>query len=146
MKHGFDLVAAYRKNTSFSLLNKPFYNNPKASGSEIGCLCLRLIDSSLSKKGWNFMQKKHLYFTISIALLSVLHWLFSYFYIRLYGYFNLQGSLNQFLLFTQVFRFVLNFYIIFCGYVTLREENRKLLLIYLLFFLFNLLLPFLFPI
>lgn len=92
------------------------------------------------------MKKKHLYFTISIALLSVLHWLFSYFYIRLYGYFNLQGSLNQFLLFTQVFRFVLNFYIIFCGYITLREENRKLLLIDLLFFLFNLLLPFLFPI
>ncbi len=60
-----------------------------------------------------FYAKKHLYFTISIALLSVLHWLFSYFYIRLYGYFNLQGSLNQFLLFTQVFRFVLNFYIIF---------------------------------
>ena len=90
------------------------------------------------------MQKKHFYFTISIALRSVLHLLFSYFYVRMYGYFNLHGNLNSFILISQVFRLALDAYIVLCGFLAIREDKQKLLPFYLLFFLFNLILPFLF--
>ncbi|EOH92308.1 hypothetical protein ACTNBL_04925 [Enterococcus villorum] len=90
------------------------------------------------------MQKKHFYFTISIALLSLLHLLFSYFYVRMYGYFNLHGNLNSFILISQVFRLALDAYIVLCGFLAIREDKQKLLPFYLLFFLFNLILPFLF--
>ncbi len=92
------------------------------------------------------MQKKHLFFTISIALLSLLHLLFSYFYVRMYGYFNLTGSLSSFLLAARLFRFAIDAYIIICGFYAIREERLKILPFYLLFFLFNLILPFLFHI
>lgn len=90
------------------------------------------------------MKKKHFYFTISIVFLSLVHLLFSYFYVRMYGYFNLYGSLNSFVLVSQIFRFVLDTYIIVCSFFAIREEKQKLLPFYLLFFLFNLILPFLF--
>ncbi len=71
------------------------------------------------------MKKKHLYFTISIALLSLVHLLFSYFYVRMYGYFNLHGNLNSFVLVSQILRFVLDAYIIVCGFFAIREEKTK---------------------
>lgn len=90
------------------------------------------------------MKKKHLYFAISIAILSLVHLLFSYFYVRMYGYFNLHRNLNSFLLVSQILRFVLDAYIIVCSFFAIREEKQKILPFYLLFFLFNLILPFLF--
>ena len=90
------------------------------------------------------MKKKHLYFTISIAILSLVHLLFSYFYVRMYGYFNLHVYFNSFVLVSQLLRFVLDAYIIVCSFFAIREEKQKILPFYLLFFLFNLILPFLF--
>ncbi|MEY8445877.1 hypothetical protein [Enterococcus ratti] len=92
------------------------------------------------------MQKKYLYFTISMAFLSFLHLLFSYFYMRMYGYFNLHGNLNSFIWTSKLLRFALDVYIILCGFFAIREEKQKILPFYLLFFLFNLILPFLFHI
>ncbi|MGG5312040.1 MULTISPECIES: hypothetical protein [unclassified Enterococcus] len=90
------------------------------------------------------MTKKHKSFIISITLLSLVHLLFSFYYLRLYGYFNLHGQLNTFLLLSMILRVVLAVYIVVCGFFAIREEKQKLLPFYLLFFLFNLLLPFLF--
>ncbi len=90
------------------------------------------------------MKKKHLYFTISIALLSLVHLLFSFFYVRIYGYFNLHGDLSSFVLVSQLFRFALDAYIVVFGFFALREGKQKMVPFYLLFFLFNLILPFLF--
>ncbi|WP_237558939.1 hypothetical protein [Enterococcus mundtii] len=90
------------------------------------------------------MTKKHKRMIISIALLSLIHLLFSFYYLHLYGYFNLHGQLNTFLLLTLILRVILAGYIILCGFFAIREEKQKLLPFYLLFFLFNLLLPFLF--
>ncbi|MDA9461107.1 hypothetical protein B835_994 [Enterococcus mundtii 3F] len=90
------------------------------------------------------MTKKHKLLLISIALFSLIHLLFSFYYLHLYGYFNLHGQLNTFLLLTLILRVVFAGYIVLCGFLAIREEKQKLLPFYLLFFLFNLLLPFLF--
>ncbi|WP_333777817.1 hypothetical protein [Enterococcus thailandicus] len=90
------------------------------------------------------MQKKHTIFMISIAVLTIAHLFFSYFYIRMYGYFNLNGNLNSFLLVSNLFRIVFDLFIIICGFFALREEKMKFLSFYLLFFLINLVLPFIF--
>ncbi len=90
----------------------------------------------------SIMKKKHLYFTISIALLSLVHLLFSYFYVRMYGYFNLHGNLNSFVLVSQILRFVLDAYIIVCGFFAIREEKKKIFAFLLTVLLFNLIMPF----
>ncbi|WP_347401447.1 hypothetical protein [Enterococcus sp. DIV0660C] len=90
------------------------------------------------------MQKKHTIFMISIAVLTIVHLIFSYFYIRMYGYFNLNGNLSSFLLVSNLFRIALDLFIIICGFLALREEKMKFLPFYLLFFLVNLVFPFLF--
>ncbi|MGM9902860.1 hypothetical protein A5844_001528 [Enterococcus sp. 10A9_DIV0425] len=92
------------------------------------------------------MSKKHKLFMISIAILSVIHLLFSYYYLHLYGHFNLQGNLNSFLLISFILRLLLDLYIVTCGFLAIREDKQKVLPFYLLFFLFNLVLPFLFHI
>jgi hypothetical protein len=92
------------------------------------------------------MGKKHLFFMISIAFFSLLHLIFSYYYMRLYGYFNLQGTLSGFVMGSQFLRLILNAYIVICGFLALRENKKRLLPFYLLFFLFNLILPFLFQV
>ena len=93
------------------------------------------------------MQKKHLFFTLSIAFLSLAHLIFSYFYIRMYGYFNLHGHLNSFMTAAWILRFIIDVYIVICGFFfAIREERYKVLSFYLLFFLFNLILPFIFHI
>ncbi|EGP4991129.1 hypothetical protein VD172_001665 [Enterococcus faecium] len=92
------------------------------------------------------MQKKHLFFTLSIAFLSLAHLIFSYFYIRMYGYFNLHGHLNSFMTAAWILRFIIDVYIVICGFFVIREERYKVLPFYLLFFLFNLILPFIFHI
>ncbi|EGP5616910.1 hypothetical protein DUC44_001611 [Enterococcus faecium] len=92
------------------------------------------------------MQKKHLFFTLSIAFLSLAHLIFSYFYIRMYGYFNLHGHLNSFMTAAWILRFIIDVYIVICGFFAIHEERYKVLPFYLLFFLFNLILPFIFHI
>lgn len=79
------------------------------------------------------MQKKHL-FTLSIAFLSLAHLIFSYFYIRMYGYFNLHGHLNSFMTAAWILRFIIDVYIVICGFFAIREERYKVLPFYLLFF------------
>ncbi|ONN34366.1 hypothetical protein BTN90_10290 [Enterococcus faecium] len=45
-----------------------------------------------------------------------------------------------------ILRFIIDVYIVICGFFAIREERYKVLSFYLLFFLFNLILPFIFHI
>lgn len=100
----------------------------------------------LSKGLEQSCRRNIFFFTLSIAFLSLAHLIFSYFYIRMYGYFNLHGHLNSFMTAAWILRFIIDVYIVICGFFAIREERYKVLPFYLLFFLFNLILPFIFHI
>ncbi len=112
----------------------------------ISFLTRGIIKTIYFSKGLERSCRRNIFFTLSIAFLSLAHLIFSYFYIRMYGYFNLHGHLNSFMTVAWLLRFVIDAYIVICGFFAVREERYKVLPFYLLFFLFNLVLPFIFHI
>ncbi|MFV0560125.1 MAG: hypothetical protein ACK5NA_05365 [Enterococcus sp.] len=90
------------------------------------------------------MKQKHSLFIIGIFILSLIHLIFSFYYVRLYGYFNVEGNVTTFVLLTRIGRFLLDALIVLAGYLAMREGKQRFLPFYLLFFLMNLILPFLF--
>lgn len=52
----------------------------------------------------------------------------------MYGYFNLHGHLNSFMTAAWILRFIIDVYIVICGFFAIREERYKVLPFYLLFF------------
>ena len=90
------------------------------------------------------MTKKHRLLIAAIAILTLLHMVFCAFYSRLYGYFNLQDNLRLFLLATLIFRGIFLAVIAISGFIILNDKASKVTPFYLIFFLFNLIIPFVF--
>lgn len=91
-------------------------------------------------------MNKHKRLMISIIALTAVHLLICIFSTKLYAYFNMAGSLGSFRIGLILFRIIFAVYIALCGYFALRENLTKYLPLYLLAFLFNLILPYLFAI
>lgn len=92
------------------------------------------------------MRKKHIILMITTIFLSILHLVLSLFYVRLYAYFNEQGSLQPFVLSVQIFRLACYVLIGVSGFLAVQDKQKKVLLFDLCFFLFNLILPYLFTV
>lgn len=91
-------------------------------------------------------MKKHRYLMISIISITAIHLLVCLFSTKLAAHFNMAGTLGTFKNTLSVLRMLFTFYIVGCGYVALREGFKQLLPLYLMFFFFNLVLPYLFAI
>ncbi|MEG2944582.1 MAG: hypothetical protein RR813_06955 [Enterococcus sp.] len=92
----------------------------------------------------NNMTKKHRLLIALITVLTLFHMVFCAFYSRLYGYFNLHDNLQSFLTTILIIRGILLGGIAFAGFISLKDESRKTTPFYLIFFLFNLIIPFVF--
>lgn len=92
------------------------------------------------------MKKKHIILCIVILLLSAVHFFLSIYFLKLYAYFNVQNNLRTFVTAVRVFRYGIYGLTIVSGYLALKDQQRKLILFYLTFFVFNLMLPFLFSV
>ena len=90
------------------------------------------------------MTKKHRLLIAAIAVLTLFHMIFCAFYGRLYGYFNLEGQLQSFLTTTAIIRGLLLIGIAISGLISLKDKASKTTPFYLIFFLFNLIIPFIF--
>ncbi|WP_455326568.1 hypothetical protein [Enterococcus saigonensis] len=92
----------------------------------------------------NNMTKKHRLLIAVVTVLTLFHMIFCAFYNRLYGYFNLQDTLQLFLTTTFILRGALLVIIAILGLVSLNDHDSKVTPFYLIFFLFNLIIPFIF--
>ncbi|MFV0557479.1 MAG: hypothetical protein ACK5MW_02420 [Enterococcus sp.] len=90
------------------------------------------------------MNKKHRTLIILITVLTVIHTIFCAYYPWLYGYFNLQDHLAPFLEAVFFSRSAFVCLIAISGFLSIRDKMNRALPFYLIFFLFNLLLPNLF--
>ena len=78
-----------------------------------------------------------------VLLFSALHVLFYNFYPLISGYMNMHGHLPLFLTAIKLPRVLLLLVIASLGFLQLQQKNKRLLLVYLSLFLFNLVLFFL---
>ena len=79
----------------------------------------------LSKGLEQSCRRNIFFFTLSIAFLSLAHLIFSYFYIRMYGYFNLHGHLNSFMTAAWILRFIIDVYIVICASLPFVKSGIK---------------------
>ncbi|MGM0123344.1 hypothetical protein IGI37_000710 [Enterococcus sp. AZ194] len=87
------------------------------------------------------MKKKTMLLLGCIAFFSLIHLGLCFFYPQMYAYFSGQEQLTVFLTSLRIFRWLLYCAVILAGLYTLQKKETKVVPAYLLFFLFNLLLP-----
>ena len=87
------------------------------------------------------MKKQSIILLGFIAIFSFIHLGLCFFYPQMYAYFTGQEQLSAFLTSLRIFRWALYCGVAFAGLYSLQQKETKTVPIYLLFFLFNLLLP-----
>lgn len=90
------------------------------------------------------MEKKHRYLITIITVLTFVHMAFCTFYPTLSAYFNTHDHLRSFLTAVQLIRAVFLTGIAFSGFIAIKDRAKKIVPFYLVLFLFNLVIPFIF--
>ncbi|KAF1296445.1 hypothetical protein BAU15_12890 [Enterococcus sp. JM4C] len=87
------------------------------------------------------MKNKTLLLLGIIAFFSLVHLGLCFFYPQMYAYFSGQAQLTLFLSILRIFRWALYVAVALAGLFSLQKKETKFVPVYLLFFLFNILLP-----
>ena len=90
------------------------------------------------------MEKKHRYLITIITVLTFVHMVFCTFYPTLTAYFNTHGQLRGFLTVVQLTRALFLTGTAFGGFLAVKDRAKKIVPFYLILFLFNLIIPFIF--
>lgn len=90
------------------------------------------------------MNRKHRTLITIVAILTTIYMVFNAFYEYLYGYFNIHGELSSFLTTANLIWWFILIVVALCGLTAVRDQAKKIIPFYLIFFLMNLLSPYIF--
>lgn len=87
------------------------------------------------------MNRKHRTLITIVAIVTTIYMVYSAFYMRALGYANITGHLNSFLLWDNIARWTILSFVGICGLVAIRDQMKKTVPFYLVFFMMNLVIP-----
>lgn len=87
------------------------------------------------------MNRKHRILIMVVAIVTTSYMVYSAFYLRTLGYANITGHLNSFLFWDQVARWGILAFVGASGLIAVRDQMKKAVPFYLIFFMMNLVIP-----